>query len=79
MITIKERIEASEKFQNIFHFNIKDVSDVWRYKWQTFINIDVLKFEEMMKEKWYKDDKSLHQFVKETYWDEADSLIRKLL
>jgi len=40
--------------------------------------LDIFKFEEKMKEKWYKDG-SLKEFVESKYWKEASVLIDKLL
>ena len=107
MIGIKQRNKASETFQNIFHFELKSVSEVvwfetptvneftketeyeffleWEFDWtssnrrHTLITLDIFAFEDKMKEKGYKEDKSLSEFVLETYWKKAQKLIDKLL
>lgn len=83
MIEIKDRDKYCNQFIDAFHFQLNWCAEVipisqWKLL-KTLIGLNIFKFEEKMKEKGYKDDKSLHKFVKETYWDEADLLIRKLL
>jgi hypothetical protein len=79
MIETKNWNDNCEKFREMFHFELKDVSEIAVYQWKILISLDIFKFEERMKKKWYKEDKSLKDFVKETYWEEANILIDKLL
>ena len=82
MIEIKERNKYCNQFIDTFHFQLNWCAEVH----QTFleeepkilIGLNIFKFEKKRKEKGYKDG-SLKEFVKETYWEEADVLIDKLL
>ena len=85
MIEIKDRNSNCERFRDIFHFELKDVSEIefvadkeYPQYQKTMISLNILKFEKKMKEKWYKDG-SLKEFVESKYWKEADVLIDKLL
>ena len=78
MIEIKDRNDNCEKFRDMFHIELKDVSEIGVYQWKILISLDIFKFEEKMREKWYKDG-SLKEFVESKYWKEASVLIDKLL
>lgn len=45
---------------------------------KTLIGLNIFKFEDKMREKWYKDG-ALKEFVESKYWKEASVLIDKLL
>lgn len=83
MISIKERDKNCNEFLDIFHLELRHYANIdieeTQLKQKTVICLDLFKFEDKMREKWYKDDKSLQKFIKETYWDNADVLIQKLL
>lgn len=78
MIEIKNWNDNCEKFRDMFHIELKDVSEIGVYQWKILISLDIFKFEEKMREKWYKDG-SLKEFVESKYWKEASVLIDKLL
>ena len=78
MIETKNWNDNCEKFREIFHFELKEVSEIGVYQWKILISLDIFKFEDKMKEKWYKDG-SLKEFVESKYWKEASVLIDKLL
>ena len=78
MIEIKDWNDNCEKFREMFHFELKDVSEIAVYQWKILISLDIFKFEDKMREKWYKDG-SLKEFVESKYWKEASVLIDKLL
>ena len=78
MIEIKDRNDNCEKFRDMFHFELKDVSEIAVYQWKILISLDIFKFEDKMKEKGYKDG-SLKEFVESKYWKEVSVLIGKLL
>lgn len=82
MIEIKDRDKYCNQFIDTFHFQLNWCAEVmpisqWK-ELKTLIGLDIFKFEKKMKEKGYKEG-SLKEFVKETYWEEADVLIDKLL
>ena len=82
MIEIKNWNDNCEKFRDMFHIELKEVSEVmpisqWK-ELKTLIGLNIFKFEEKMREKWYKDG-SLKEFVESKYWKEASVLIDKLL
>ena len=78
MIETKNWNDNCEKFRDMFHFELKDVSEIGVYQWKILISLDIFKFEDKMREKWYKDG-SLKEFVESKYWKEASVLIDKLL
>ena len=78
MIEIKNWNDNCEKFRDMFHIELKDVSEIAVYQWKILISLDIFKFEDKMKEKGYKDG-SLKEFVESKYWKEASVLIDKLL
>lgn len=82
MIEIKDRDKYCNQFIDTFHFQLNWCAEVYQRfleeEPKVFISLDIFKFEKKMKEKWYKEG-SLKEFVKETYWEEADVLIDKLL
>lgn len=80
MIEIKDRNSNCERFRDIFHFELKEVSELEVYQWKPFIALDIIKFEEKMKERGYNESKeSLHKYIKENYWKGTDVFIRSLL
>lgn len=78
MIETKNWNDNCEKFRDMFHFELKDVSEIGVYQWKILISLDIFKFEDKMREKWYKEG-SLKEFVESKYWKEASVLIDKLL
>lgn len=83
MIEIKDRDKYCNQFLDTFHFQLNWCAEIHQTFFEeepkTLISLNIFKFEEKMKEKWYKEGKSLQEFVKENYWEEADVLIDKLL
>ena len=79
MINIKDYITFSERFSKVFHFEFKEVADLVIWKNGVLLGLDVIKYEEKMKEYWYKEDKSLKDFTSERFWETANIVIDKLL
>lgn len=80
MIEIKERNSYCERFRDVFHFELKDVSEIDVYQWKTLISLDVVKFEEKMKERWYDENKeSLKDYVVENYWEDTSNFIFEII
>ena len=84
MIEIKDRDKYCNQFLDTFHFQLNWCADAGVYQRfpekepKLMISLDIFKFEEKMKEKWYKEG-SLKEFVESKYWKEASVLIDKLL
>lgn len=79
MINIKDYITFSERFSKVFHFEFKEVADLVIWKNGVLLGLDVIKYEEKMKEYWYKDDKSLKDFTAERFGETATNLINEIL
>lgn len=81
MIEIKDRDEYCNQFIDTFHFQLNWCAEAYQRfigEPKVFISLNIFKFEEKMREKWYKDG-SLKEFVESKYWKEASVLIDKLL
>lgn len=82
MIEIKDRDEYCNQFLDTFHFQLNWCAEAYQRfigkEPKVFISLNIFKFEEKMREKWYKDG-SLKEFVESKYWKEASVLIDKLL
>ena len=70
-----DRCELSEQFENTFHEKPQQYMEMIRWE----LSIDIFKFEEMLKSKyWYDDSISMIDFVERKFWKEASELIEKM-
>ena len=73
-----EYMQDWEKFYKIFWKNLNDYSEI-RPTGDLIFNI--IKFEELLIEKWYDEDwnKSMKDFIEEKYWTDAQKFVEHLL